>query len=63
MRTPADIRNDAMECLRLADQATAPKHKALFVTLAQAWAQLAEQAEQLQDTPKEEELTSPALHS
>ena len=62
MRSPIEIRNDAMECLRLADQATAPRHKALFVTLAQAWAQLADQAEQLQDGPADKS-QSPALQS
>ncbi len=61
MRSPVDIRNDAMECLRMADQAKAPGHKALFVTLAQAWAQLAEQAEQIQATAPEANSQSPAL--
>ena len=60
MRSPVDIRNDAMECLRLAEAAKAQQHKALFVTLAQAWALLADQAEQIQE-PKAQEAAEPSI--
>jgi hypothetical protein len=43
-----DCRHEALECLRMAEQAKARQHKALMVTLAQAWAQLAEQAEKME---------------
>jgi hypothetical protein len=46
MRNAIDCRHEALECLRMAEQAKARQHKALMVTLAQAWAQLAEQSEQ-----------------
>ena len=46
MRNAIDCRHEALECLRMAEQAKARQHKALMVTLAQAWAQLAEQTEQ-----------------
>lgn len=46
MRNAIDCRHEALECLRMAEQAKARQDKALMVTLAQAWAQLAEQTEQ-----------------
>ena len=45
MRSPIEIRNDAMDCLRLAEQAKAPRQKSLFLLMAQAWNMLAQQAE------------------
>ena len=47
MRSPIEIRNDAMDCLRLAEQAKAPRQKTLFLLMAQAWNQLAQQAERI----------------
>ena len=44
MRSPVDFRNEAEQCLRLAEQARARRYKALLVDLAQAWALLEEQA-------------------
>ncbi|HXW27073.1 MAG TPA: hypothetical protein VEK73_20180 [Xanthobacteraceae bacterium] len=45
MRSPIEIRNDATACLRLAEQAKAPRQKSLFLMMAQAWTMLAQQAE------------------
>jgi hypothetical protein len=45
MRSPIEIRNDAMDCLRLAEQANGTQRKSMFLLMAQAWAMLAEQAE------------------
>ena len=45
MRTPVEIRNDAMDCLRVAEQAKGTQRKSMFLMMAQAWAMLAEQAE------------------
>jgi hypothetical protein len=50
MRTPLEIRNDALDCLRLADQAEARRHKAVLLILAQGWASLADQMERLSPT-------------
>jgi len=36
-----------MECLRLAEQAKARRHKAVLLGIAQAWVQLADQASSL----------------
>jgi hypothetical protein len=36
-----------MECLRLAEQAKARRHKAVLLGIAQAWVQLADQATNL----------------
>jgi hypothetical protein len=47
MRSPIEIRNDAMDCLRLAEQAKAPRQKSLFLLMAQAWTTLAQQAESI----------------
>jgi hypothetical protein len=52
MRSPIEIRNDAMDCLRLAEQAKAPRQKSLFLLMAQAWNMLAQQAERI-DAPAE----------
>jgi hypothetical protein len=45
MRSPIEIRNDAMDCLRLAEQAKGTSRKSMFLLMAQAWAMLAQQAE------------------
>jgi hypothetical protein len=45
MRNPIEIRNDAMDCLRLAEQAKGTQRKSLFLLMAQAWTMLAQQAE------------------
>jgi hypothetical protein len=45
MRTPIEIRNDAMDCLRVAEQAKGTQRKSMFLMMAQAWNMLAEQAE------------------
>ena len=45
MRTPSEIRNDAIECLRLAGDAEAPEDRDVLLILARAWILLAEQAE------------------
>lgn len=37
-----------MDCLRLAERAKARRHKAVLLGIAQAWAQLADQATHLQ---------------
>lgn len=47
MRTPLELRNDAWECLRQADQAPAQRDKAMLLIIAQGWASLAEQMEQM----------------
>jgi hypothetical protein len=48
MRSPIEIRNDAMDCLRLAEQTKAPRQKSLFLLMAQAWTMLAQQAERIE---------------
>jgi hypothetical protein len=45
MRSPIEIRNDAMDCLRVAEQAKGTQRKSMFLMMAQAWTMLAEQAE------------------
>ena len=46
MRTPAEIRGDAMQCLRLAENAEAPDDRQILLIMTQAWALLAQQAEE-----------------
>jgi hypothetical protein len=53
MRTPIEIRNDAYECLRMAEQASTARHKAVLLLIAQGWASLAEQLELMQ-TPSDD---------
>jgi hypothetical protein len=57
MRSPIEIRNDAMDCLRVAEQAKGTQRKSMFLMMAQAWAMLAEQAEGIaapgEDSPAE----------
>jgi hypothetical protein len=55
-----------MECLRLAEQAKARRHKAVLLGIAQAWVQLADQASSLRaprDPAGEEAKTEGALNS
>jgi len=47
MRSPIEIRNDAMDCLRLAEQAKGTQRKSMFLLMAQAWTMLAQQAEDM----------------
>ena len=47
MSSTVDFRGQAMECLRLAEQAKARRHKAVLLGIAQAWVQLADQATNL----------------
>ena len=47
MRSPIEIRNDAMDCLRVAEQAKGTQRKSMFMLMAQAWAMLAQQAENI----------------
>jgi hypothetical protein len=47
MRSPIEIRNDAMDCLRVAEQAKGTQRKSMFLLMAQAWAMLAQQVEDI----------------
>jgi hypothetical protein len=47
MRSPIEIRNDAMDCLRVAEQAKGTQRKSMFLLMAQAWSMLAQQAEDI----------------
>jgi hypothetical protein len=47
MRTPVELREDAMQCLRMAEEAKARGHKAALLILAQGWAGLADQMEKM----------------
>ena len=62
MRSPIEIRNDAMDCLRLAEEAKGTQRKSMFLMMAQAWAMLAEQAEGIatlgEDSPAESNTTT-----
>jgi hypothetical protein len=42
-----ELRNDAVECLRLASQAKERRHKMLLMDLARAWICIAEHMEQM----------------
>lgn len=55
MRTPLEIRNDALDCLRQADRAQARRHKAVLLILAQGWASLAEEMERRGLSPSGEQ--------
>lgn len=66
MSSTVDFRGQAMECLRLAEQAKARRHKAVLLGIAQAWVQLADQASSLRaprDPAGEEAKTEGALNS
>jgi hypothetical protein len=62
MRSPIEIRNDAMDCLRVAEQAKGTQRKSMFLLMAQAWAMLAEQAEGISASPDTEVDTQPTTH-
>jgi F420-0:gamma-glutamyl ligase-like protein len=47
MGISVELRNDAVECLRLASQVKARRHKALLMDLARAWICVAEHMEQM----------------
>jgi len=47
MRSPIEIHSDAMDCLRVAEQAKGTQRKSMFFLMAQAWAMLAQQAEDI----------------
>jgi hypothetical protein len=46
---PADYRQNAAECLRLAHEAQDARAKFLMLEMAQAWMRLAEHSERLRD--------------
>ena len=46
MRSPIEIHSDAMDCLRVAEQ-KGTQRKSMFFLMAQAWAMLAQQAEDI----------------
>ena len=48
MRSPELFRSHAVECMRLAQQASDPEHRSLLLVMAQSWAVLAESAEKMQ---------------
>ena len=48
MRSPQLFRSHAVECMRLAQQASDPEHRSLLLVMAQSWAVLAESAEKMQ---------------
>jgi hypothetical protein len=67
MRTPLEIRNDALDCLRQADRAPARRHKAILLLLAQGFASLAEEMERRKSAqadgtpaPADEQVEEPA---
>lgn len=61
MRSPLEIRNDAMACLRLAEQAKGTQRRSMFLLMAQAWAMLAQQAEGITG-PAEASEATPTAH-
>jgi anaerobic glycerol-3-phosphate dehydrogenase len=42
------LRNNAAECIRLAEAARTSQHKSLFIEMAEKWLTLAEHAEKTQ---------------
>ena len=62
MRSPIEIRNDAMECLRVAEQAKGTQRKSMFLLMAQAWAMLAQQAEDIVAPAEDAGDTQPTTH-
>jgi anaerobic glycerol-3-phosphate dehydrogenase len=42
------LRNNAAECIRLAEAARTSKHKSFFIEMAERWLTLAEHAEKTQ---------------
>ena len=43
------LRNNAAECIRLAEEARTSAHKSLFIEMAERWLMLAERAQKTQD--------------
>ena len=43
------LRNNAAECIRLAEAAHTSAHKSFFIEMADRWLTLAERAEKMQD--------------
>ena len=43
------LRNNAAECIRLAEAARTSAHKSFFIEMAEGWVALAERAEKTQD--------------
>jgi hypothetical protein len=62
MRSPIEIRNDAMECLRVAEHAKGTQRKSMFLLMAQAWAMLAQQAEDIVAPPEDAGGIQPTTH-
>ena len=62
MRSPIEIRNDAMNCLRLAEQAKGTSRKSMFLLMAQAWTMLAHQAEGITAPAEDAAEPKPATH-
>ena len=58
MRSPQLFRSHAVECMRLAQEASDPEHRSLLLVMAQAWAVLAESAEKMQGFLDKRETTS-----
>ena len=48
MRSPQTFRSHALECMRLAQEASDPEHRSLLLVMAQSWAILAMSAEKIQ---------------
>jgi hypothetical protein len=61
MRTPVELRNDAMQCLRQAEEAKARGHKAALLLLAQGWASLADQMEEMKSAEADKKAEAAAL--
>ena len=62
MRSPIEIRNDAMDCLRLAEQAKGTQRKSMFLLMAQAWTMLAQQAEDMAAPAETSAEPKPSTH-
>ena len=62
MRSPIEIRSDAMDCLRVAEQAKGTQRKSMFLMMAQAWAMLADMAEDIAAPADTESDTQPTTH-
>lgn len=60
MRTPVDFKNDAMKCLRMAEETKAPRQKAVLLNMAQAWMLLSEQLAKISAAPDGEKSAAAA---
>jgi hypothetical protein len=49
LRLALDLRNNAAECIRLAEAALTPAHKSFFIEMADRWLTLAERAPKTQE--------------